>query len=103
MEPNVKPAAQAQPCKVAALYRFCRLDGFEALREPLLALCTGEGIKGTLLLAREGINGTVAGPEAGIDRLMAWLDAHIGLAGMELKFSTASAMPPGYSSRYRRV
>ncbi len=93
MEPTVKTAPADQPFKVAALYRFCRLDAFEALREPLLALCVSEDIKGTLLLAREGINGTVAGSEAGIDRLITWLDAHIGLAGMELKFSTAAAMP----------
>ena len=46
---------------VAALYRFCRLDGFECLRAPLADFCCARGIKGTLLLAREGINGTVAG------------------------------------------
>ena len=51
--------------RVAALYRFCRLDGFEDLRAPLAAFCRGHGIKGTLLLAPEGINGTVAGsPDA---------------------------------------
>ena len=47
--------------RVAALYRFCRIDAPEALRKPLAAFCCGRGIKGTLLLAREGINGTVAG------------------------------------------
>ena len=51
--------------RVAALYRFCRLDALEALRTPLAAFCCGRGIKGTLLLAREGINGTVAGAAGG--------------------------------------
>jgi UPF0176 protein len=50
-----------QPLRVAALYRFARLDDFEALRAPLAAYCCGRGIKGTLLLAHEGINGTVTG------------------------------------------
>ena len=39
--------------RVAALYRFCRLDDYEQLRQPLAAFCCGQGIKGTLLLARE--------------------------------------------------
>ncbi len=57
----------AQPFRVAALYRFVRLEHHESLRAPLAAFCCGRGIKGTLLLAREGINGTVAG-SAGGDR-----------------------------------
>ena len=40
-----------QQFRVAALYRFCRLDHFETLRAPLAAFCCGRGIKGTLLLA----------------------------------------------------
>jgi UPF0176 protein len=79
--------------RVAALYRFCRLEVFEALRAPLVQFCRAHGIKGTLLLAGEGINGTVAGSEAAIAALIAHLETIPGLAGMEVKFSTASAMP----------
>ena len=79
--------------RVAALYRFCRLDAFETLREPLARFCGARGIKGTLLLAREGINGTVAGSEAAIAALIAHLESIPGLAGMELKYSTAAEMP----------
>src|SRR5262245_59058818 len=79
--------------RVAALYRFCRLEAFEALREPLVQLCRAHGIKGTLLLAGEGINGTVAGSEAAIATLIAHLQTIPGLAGMEVKFSAASDMP----------
>ena len=83
----------ATPIRVAALYRFCRIEGPEALRQPLAAFCCGRGIKGTLLLAREGINGTVAGSPGAIDELMAHLEAMPGMAGLEVKFSAASAMP----------
>ncbi len=79
--------------RVAALYRFCRLGRFEALREPLLRLCEEERLKGTLLLAPEGINGTVAGDEAGIAALMAYLEAVPEFDGLEVKYSTAAAMP----------
>ncbi|MGB3643811.1 MAG: rhodanese-related sulfurtransferase [Mesorhizobium sp.] len=83
----------SSPFRVAALYRFCRLERFEALREPLLRLCEEERLKGTLLLAPEGINGTVAGDEAGIAALMAYLEAVPEFDGLEVKYSTAAAMP----------
>ena len=84
---------QTQPFTVAALYRFCRLDQFESLRAPLAAFCCGRGIKGTLLLAREGINGTVAGRDQDIAALMGWLEAVPELAGVDVKYSMAAAMP----------
>ncbi|WP_287289319.1 rhodanese-related sulfurtransferase [Mesorhizobium sp.] len=82
-----------QPLRVAALYRFARLDDFEALRAPLAAFCCGRGIKGTLLLAHEGINGTVAGSEADIAALIDHLESIEGLAGLEVKYSSAAQMP----------
>ncbi|WP_296746583.1 rhodanese-related sulfurtransferase [Mesorhizobium sp.] len=85
--------AQTRPVRVAALYKFARLDGFEALRAPLAAFCCGRGIKGTLLLAHEGINGTVAGREDAIAELITYLQAIEGLAGLEVKYSGAAEMP----------
>ncbi len=85
--------------KVAALYQFVALPDFRELRDPLHAICSDLGIKGTLLLAREGINGTVAGTEEGIDALMVKLREgplfHGRLDNLELKFSAASEMPFG--------
>jgi UPF0176 protein len=78
---------------VAALYRFCRLERFEELRRPLAAFCCARGLKGTLLLASEGINGTVAGSEQAVADLIGWLEAMPELAGLEVKYSTAAAMP----------
>jgi len=85
------------PLKVAALYQFVALPDFCALREPLRTLCNALGVKGTLLLAAEGINGTVAGEASAIDALITELrdgDLFGGrLDNLELKFSTAEAMP----------
>ena len=78
---------------VAALYRFAPFDDPAALRGPMLAICAGAGIKGTLLLAREGINGTVAGPAEGIGRLLDHIRALPGCADLEVKFSSADDMP----------
>ena len=78
---------------VAALYRFTRLENFEALREPLLALMERHDVKGTLLLAHEGINGTISGDRAGIDAVVGWLRADPRLADLEYKESFTDAHP----------
>jgi UPF0176 protein len=79
--------------RVAALYRFARLDSFQELRAPLAAFCCGRGIKGTLLLAREGINGTVAGSAGAMAELIAYIEGIDGLAGLEIKYSSSAEMP----------
>ncbi|HWU04471.1 MAG TPA: rhodanese-related sulfurtransferase [Novosphingobium sp.] len=81
--------------QVAALYQFAPFADPAALRGPLLALCAAQGIRGTLLLAAEGINGTIAGPAEGIDAVLAHIRALPGCAGLDVKFSTAAAMPFG--------
>ena len=78
---------------VAALYHFVSIPRFESLREPLLALCEANGVKGTLLLAHEGINGTIAGTDAGIGAVLSFLRAQPEFAGLEHKESRASKMP----------
>jgi len=89
----MNPIAETPEIRVAALYRFCRLERFADLRAPLAAFCSALGIKGTLLLAREGINGTVAGSNAAISALAAHLEAMPELAGMEIKYSSSNDMP----------
>src|SRR5690242_2808273 len=85
------------PYQVAAFYRFTALPDFRDLRKPLRALCADLRLKGSVLLAHEGINGTLAGHRDAIGELMNAL-RHDGLFGgrldnLELKFSTAAAMP----------
>jgi UPF0176 protein len=85
------------PYQVAAFYQFAALPDFRELREPLRAACAGLGLKGSVLLAHEGINGTLAGSADAVDQLIPALrdgDLFGGrLHHLELKFSTASAMP----------
>lgn len=82
---------------VAAFYQFVALPDFRELREPLRAFCAARDLKGTILLAGEGINGTIAGSPDTIDDLVEHLRTSAPFAGrfdnLELKFSTAAAMP----------
>ena len=78
---------------VAALYHFTRLSDYEALREPLQKMCDLVGVKGTLLLAYEGINGTIAGTDAAIESVLAFLRADPRLKDLEHKTSRAADMP----------
>ena len=80
---------------VAALYHFARLSDPGALRQPLLDLCLGHGVKGSLLLAGEGVNGTIAGSRAGIDAVLAHLRTLPGCGGLQHKESSATTMPFG--------
>ena len=50
---------------VCALYKFVRLDDYQALRAPLLDTLQNNQVRGTLLLASEGI----------IQRLKGWCGA----------------------------
>jgi UPF0176 protein len=85
------------PFEVAAFYQFARLPDFRELREPLRAICVRLQLKGSVLLAHEGINGTIAGEPAAIDALIAELQSGPLFGGrldnLELKFSSAAAMP----------
>ncbi|WP_299204382.1 rhodanese-related sulfurtransferase [uncultured Tateyamaria sp.] len=80
---------------IAALYHFTRFDDPAAIKGPLAALCCGQGVKGTLLLAPEGINGTIAGPRPGIDAVLAHIRALPGCADLEWKESTSKTPPFG--------
>src|SRR5215475_2160611 len=85
--------------KVAAFYQFVALPDFRELRDPMRAFCAELELKGSVLLAHEGINGTLAGSVDAIAALIEELQhgALFGgrLNGLELKFSTAEAMPFG--------
>ncbi len=80
---------------VAALYHFTPFPDPQALKAPLARIACANGVRGTLLLAREGINGTIAGPRAGIDAVLAHIRALPGCATLEWKESTAATMPFG--------
>jgi UPF0176 protein len=79
--------------RVTALYHFTRFADPAALRGPLLDVCTAQGVKGTLLLAREGINGTIAGSAAAIDAVLAHIRTLPGCADLVSKDSHAETPP----------
>jgi UPF0176 protein len=89
---TVQPACTATYL-TAALYKFVDLPDWKDLREPLLACCEANQVKGTLLLAREGINGTIAGPEAGVRAVLAHLRADPRLASLQHKASWSDKPP----------
>ena len=80
---------------VAALYHFAPLADPAAARELLHARCDEHGLKGTLLLAPEGINGTIAGPREALDIVIEHIRSWYGFASMEVKYSSAEALPFG--------
>ena len=79
--------------KIAALYQFAPFEDPAAIKPPLLNLCAAQGIRGTLLLAREGVNGTIAGSADGIDAVLDHIRALPGCAGLDVKYAQTDTMP----------
>lgn len=86
-------SASSPQYTVAALYKFVALPDYRQLRETLQQCCDQHDIKGTFLLAKEGINGTIAGSQAGIYAVLAWLRSDPRFADLEHKESFAETMP----------
>ncbi len=84
----------------AAFYKFVELANFAEMKAPLLACCESHNVKGTILLANEGINSTIAGPEAGVHAVLAYLRADPRLAKLEHKESW-STKPPFYRMKVK--
>ncbi|MGR3616985.1 MAG: oxygen-dependent tRNA uridine(34) hydroxylase TrhO [Paracoccaceae bacterium] len=80
---------------IAALYHFTRFADPAAIQPVLLDLCKTQDVKGTLLLAQEGINGTIAGPRAGIDAVLAYIQSLPGCADLDWKEATSDEPPFG--------
>ena len=72
---------------VCSLYRFVRLEDYQQIQAPLLALMQSHNIKGTLLLAHEGINGTVAASRESINKLISWLKSDARFTNLTTKES----------------
>lgn len=77
----------------AALYQFVELPDFVDWQAPLLHFCEAQNVRGTLLLAPEGINGTIAGPEAGVRSVLAYLRQDPRLAQLTHKEAWADKLP----------
>ncbi|MCB9853905.1 MAG: rhodanese-related sulfurtransferase [Phycisphaerales bacterium] len=80
--------------KVAAFYRFVRIEAIPALRREILAIgATLPGMCGTILLAPEGVNGTIAAEPAALDRMIEFLDERFGICENGVKYSTSEEKP----------
>ncbi len=79
---------------VAAFYHFADIACPAALPAELQRLGEAAGLCGSVLVAAEGVNGTVAGPHAGIERLLARLRREPGLEGLRARLSEAGAGRP---------
>jgi UPF0176 protein len=76
-----------------AAYKFAVLTDLKPLRERLIGLCKGWGLKGTILLSTEGVNLFVAGPEREIHLLLEILRAIPGLEDLQPKISESEHQP----------
>ncbi len=88
-----EPIPPRGPIRIAALYRFARVEDCEALRARLFQACDEGGVRGTLLVAREGLNGTIAGAPEAVLSLIALIRALPGFDDLEVKFAWADEPP----------
>jgi UPF0176 protein len=94
MTENIKPDLRNAPYDVVALYAFTPISDPVALQAELRVIAPAEHLCGTLILAHEGFNGTLAGPRAGLDRLVARMTALLAPGRQaEIKFSQAAKRP----------
>lgn len=77
----------AAPVRVTTFYRFAPVTHCEELQRELAAVCEAEQLLGTILIAPEGVNATVAGTEAGVCALVAFLETVPGFARLDCKHS----------------
>jgi len=78
---------------ISALYHFADFTDYKEWQEPLKMLCAEQEIFGTLLLAAEGINGTIAGPNAGVKKLLDYIRADKRFENLVSKESYADKKP----------
>ena len=78
---------------ITTFYHFINFPQFEAMKEPLLAFCKEQELKGTILLAREGINSTISGSREAIDNLYVHLREELGIQNLVYKESFNEEKP----------
>ncbi|HEY9704428.1 MAG TPA: rhodanese-related sulfurtransferase [Allocoleopsis sp.] len=78
---------------IATFYKFVALPDYQEIKPALLAFCQEQGIKGTILLAKEGINATIAGTKDGINEVLNYLKKEPRLADLEHKESYCDLVP----------
>ncbi len=75
---------------VATFYKFFPWPDFEGQRQPLLDVCNGHDVKGTILIAHEGLNATICGTEQGVTEVKNFLESLPEVGEIRFKYSDAS-------------
>lgn len=79
---------------VASFYRFVDIAVPAKVCRELEAICDSQSLLGTVLVATEGVNGTLAGSEAAIRAVFAWLKSELGLEReIEARWTEADGAP----------
>jgi UPF0176 protein len=80
---------------VAALYKFVPVADIPSLRAAIYAFAQSNDLDmcGTILLAPEGINGTIGAPHDHLERMIDFIDSHLGIKSGELKYSHSTERP----------
>lgn len=76
-----------------AYYKFVQIPDPVSLKNDLLKLCNGLGLKGTILLAHEGINSCLVGKPENIDKYIDTMHQNPLFSDVEFKKSTSNHMP----------
>ena len=79
--------------RLAALYRFVKIDDLKVVQSWLVQLTTKYKVQGTLILAVEGLNGTIAGSPVDIHKCVNTIMEDNRFKDMEVKFSDADKHP----------
>ena len=79
---------------VAAFYRFLDLEDPSGFCADLLDVCEWRNLLGTILVAHEGFNGTLAGSEASIREVFAWIEQRLALErAIDARWTIADEAP----------
>lgn len=78
---------------VATFYKFVELDDLGPLQEKIEAACDAQGVKGTILLAREGINATIAGSQEGVKSVLDLLRDDQRFEGLKARHASYEKIP----------
>ena len=78
---------------ITALYKFVKLDDCTTLEGELQLMAEENGLRGSLLIAKEGINGTVAGPRKGMKSFLSSLREDKRFTDVEVKSTLHTEIP----------
>jgi UPF0176 protein len=79
---------------VVSFYRFLDLGEPKSLATALRPICEEHELLGTILVANEGINGALAGTAKGIESVLDWLGAKLGLEDrIDVRWTQADEAP----------